>query len=296
MDYFITKEDIPNYLKLPSTFDFDLVDQDLGFGKIFDIFSKEIYLNLKYDFDASKKEIFRLLTKAAIHYSFVMSLPRIKVQITSYGIQEFVQEKMKSSSWWDVRDLGLSLLKIADKNLSDSISKAYQIDDVRNQIPFFPKVTGIINTPSDFESIYSINNSPDVFLMIQPLLQQSLDTKIKKQINEDCLLLVKGNDQLNIYLKKSLVYYSLYYASSFPGFIFLQGAIAIQYDELPWQKSIVLDERTKTNAGNNFLKLADENLKNITDFMKQNSTQFPCYNILSDEMQMRNTGFGISLF
>lgn len=58
----------------------------------------------------------------------------------------------------------------------------------------------------------------------------------------------------------------------------------------------MLDERSKTNAGNNFLKLADENLKNITDFMKQNSTQFPCYNILSDEMQMRNTGFGISLF
>jgi hypothetical protein len=296
MDYYIDSLEVRNYLKLPSTFDFDLVDQDLGFSKIFEFFPKDVYLDLNNGINPIAENIFKMLTKAAVHYAFVFSLPRIKVQITSYGVQEFTQEKMKSSSWWDVRDLGISLVKIADKLVSDSISEAFLMDEIKSEIPIFKNTTGMINTPSELQNIYSINYSPDVFLMMQNLIHQALETKVKLLLNNDCIEKVKENAALFPYLKKSVVYYALSYASGFPAFIFLQNAVAIQYDELPWQKSIILSGSEKLQLGINFRKMADESMKIITDFIKKNPSEFPCYSDPATEMQMRSTGFGISLF
>ncbi|MDR2205758.1 MAG: hypothetical protein LBE36_06360 [Flavobacteriaceae bacterium] len=296
MDYYISKPDSLNYLKLPSAFDFDLVDQDLGFSKIFEFFPKEVYLSLNNGINPIAKTIFEQLTKAAVHYAFVFSLPRIKVQITNFGIQEFTQEKMKSSSWWDVRDLGISLVKIADKLVSDSLSTAFSIEGVKSELPFFQNVSDIISTPAEFQSIYSINHSPEVFVMLQQLIEQSLETKIKRILNDDCVELVKQNPKLLLYLKKALAYYSLSDAAKLRSFTFLQNAVAIQYEELPWQKSIILSDLERSKLGHRFCDLGDENLKIITDFIKKNSAEFPCYSEPIPPMQMRSAGFGISLF
>ena len=37
MEQYITKEQLSEYLILPKTFDWDLVDQEIGFAEIFDI-------------------------------------------------------------------------------------------------------------------------------------------------------------------------------------------------------------------------------------------------------------------
>lgn len=279
MEYFLDKENVKNYLILPSTFDFDLVDQELGFGKIFDIIPEEVYLQLKESTDESEKEIFRLLTKAAVHYSFVLSIPKLKVHITSFGMQEFTQEKMKSSPWWDVRDLGISLLKFADKLFSEAISKISVIEALRELIPFFKKVSPYIKSPAEFELIYSINNSPEVFLLLQQYLEDALLLNVYDKIKKECVEQVFEDEFLKKYLKSALAFYSLYYASLLPSFIFLQSAIALQYDELPWQKTIVLSYDAKIKAGENFLKLGDQNMKIIIDHMKQNPTNFPCYSV-----------------
>ena len=277
MEYYITKEDIKNYLILPSTFDWDLVDQELGFGKIFEIIPLDVYLQLKIATDDDSKEIFRLLTKASTHYSFILAIPKIKVHISNFGIQEFTQEKMKSSPWWDIRDLGLSLLKFADKLFSDAISKISGIDALKSQIPFFQNVSEYISTPSEFESIYSINSSPEVFAMLQKFLKQALLLKIFEKIKPECIAQIKANPELYSFLKDANVFYALYYASLLPSFVFLQNAIVIQYEELPWQKSKVLDPQAKMLSGHNFLKLGDESLKMVIDYIKSHLTDFPCY-------------------
>lgn len=277
MEYYITIEDLEHYLILPKTFDWDLVDQELGFGKIFEIIPEAIYLQIKSSDDTMQKEIFRLLTKSAVHYSFVLSISKIKVHINNTGINQFEQDKLKPAPWWDVRDLGLSLLKFADKLFSDAIDKIVEIPSLKCQIPFFQTVSEHISTPSEFEKIYSINYSPEVFTKLQRFLKQALMLKVYENMKPECTDQIKSNPELYEFFKDAIVFYSLYYASKLPSFVFLQNAVVIQYEELPWQKSQVLSPDAKMMSGKNFLKLADESLKVISDYMKDHSSEFPCY-------------------
>lgn len=292
MEYYITKEDLKNYLILPKTFDWDLVDQELGFGKIFEIIPEAIYVQIRTSFEIKQKEIFRLLTKAAVHYSFVLSIPKIKVHINNTGVSQFEQDKLKPAPWWDVRDLGLSLLKFADKLFSESLDKISDLPDLKSQVPLFQKVSEYISTPSEFESIYSINYSPEVFLMLQRFLKQALMLNIYENIKPECVDQIKANPELYEFFKDAIVFYSLYYASLLPSFVFLQNAVVIQYEELPWQKSQVLSPEAKIMSGKNFLKLANESLKVISDYMKSHSSEFPCYSGPEPDrlMQARDSG------
>lgn len=293
MDYFIDREIVPEYLILPNSFDWDLIDQELGFSEIFEIIPKEIYLQLKTETaDLDKKEIYRLLTKASVLYSFILAIPKIKVHITNYGVQEFVQDKLKAAPWWDVRDLGLSLLKFADKLFSDAITQISGIDDLKAAIPFFENVSEHIKTPAEFDNFYSIKNSPKVYKMLQNYLKQAYSNNILETLKPDCINQITALPELYKFFKQANVFYALHYASLLPNFIFLQNAVAIQYEELPWQKSQVLSPEMKIKSGENFVKLADSSLKVITDYIKRNSSQFPCYSepVPESKPQARSSG------
>ncbi|WP_418124244.1 DUF6712 family protein [Chryseobacterium sp. PTM-20240506] len=292
MEYYIDKITLPEYFILPGEFDWNLVDQELGFSEIFDIVPKEIYLQLKKETEDNKKEIFRLLTKACVHYSFILAIPKIKVHITNYGVQEFTQEKSKAAPWWDVRDLGLSLLKFADKLFSEALTKISEIEELKNTIPFFSNVSEHIKTPAEFEEIYPIKNSPKVFKMLLAYLEQSYSLDILDKIKPECIDQIKAKPELYKFLKQANVCYGLYYASLMPNFVFLQNAIAIQYEELPWQKSQVLSPEMKAKSGKDFIKLGDASMKVITDYIKRNIAQFPCYTgpVPESKMQSRTSG------
>lgn len=292
MEYYIDETTLPEYFILPGEFDWKLIDQELGFSEIFEIIPKEIYLQLKDATDDDKKEIFRLLTKASVLYSFILAIPKIKVHITNYGVQEFIQEKSKSAPWWDVRDLGLSLLKFADKLFSEALTKIAGIEALKNSIPFFSNVSENIKTPAEFEEIYSIKNSPKVFKMLQTYLIQAYSLDVLDKIKPDCIEQIKLKPELYKFLKQANICYALYYASLMPNFVFLQNAIAIQYEELPWQKSQVLTPDMKLMAGKSFIKLGDASMKVITDFIKKNLSEFPCYSepVPESKPQSRTSG------
>ena len=274
MEQYIFKSELKDYLILPNTFDWDLVDQEVGFGKIFDVFSKEIYLNLTTSQQPEEKEIAKLLTKAGVYYSFIFSIPKLKVHISNYGIQDFNQEKVKSAPWWDIRDLGLSMLKIADRSLSDALRLAKNIG---LELPFFEKENPIIGTPSDFEDIYSIGHSVDVYKNLSKYFDTALYIHIYEKIGAECIESILQNDFMKPLFKKAFAFYTLYQASLLPSFTFTQNAVVVQYEELPWQKSVVLDNHTKILAGQNFKALADENIKAILNYMKANAQDFPCF-------------------
>ncbi len=288
MEYFISSENLENYIILPKTFDWDLVDQELGFGKLFETIPKDIYLDLKN----SHENIFRLLTKSAVHFSFVLSIPKLKVHINSTGINQFEQDKLKTAPWWDVRDLGLSLLSFANKLLSEALSLIAEEKNLAEKLPFFKSISKYIKTPEEFENIYSIKHSPEVFQKLQKFIDQALTLKVSELIGLDCLDQILENEELAPALKIALVYYSLYYASLLPSFVFLQNAVVVQYEELPWQKSQVLDAHSKLLSGQNFLKLAENSMKIITTFIKKNKEQFPCYKepLADREIQSRESG------
>lgn len=295
MEHYITPENINEYLILPQNFDWDLVDQELGFGEIFEFIPMQIYCELKDSEVAGEVEIFRLLTKAATHYSFALSIPKIKVHITNYGVQQVNEDKTKTAPWWDVRDLGLSLLKFADKLFSEAITKLSFLEALKERIPFFENVSGDIKTPAEFEKIYSIKNSPKVFSLLQSFLEQSYALNILDKIQPDCLDQIRTKPNLYKILKQANVYYSLYYASLLPNFVFLQNAVAIQYEELPWQKSQVLSFDEKTMSGKQFLKLGDSTIKVITDYIKTHIDEFPCYSGPVPDRQIQAKASGIYL-
>lgn len=295
MEYFIDKETLPEYLILPKDFDWDLVDQELGFLEIFEMIPREIYLQLKDNTDPDKKEIYRLLTKACVLYSFILSIPKIKVHITNYGVQEFVQDRSKSAPWWDVRDLGLSLLKFADKLFSDALTKVSNDTGLKESIPFFDRVSEHIRTPAEFESFYSIKNSPKVYKMLQTYLEQAYSLDILDKIKPGCIEQIQSRPDLYKFLKQANIFYALHYASLLPNFVFLQNAIAIQYEELPWQKSQVLTPDMKMRSGKNFVSLADSSMKVITDYIKKNPDQFPCYTEPVPESKPQSRTSGIYL-
>lgn len=277
MYYQIDKITLPNYLKLPKTFDWNWVDQELGFDKVFAFVPESIYETISQSDEEDQKEIFRLLTKAAVHYAFVLDIPRIKVQVSNFGVDQPNQEKMKTAPWWDVRDLGLKYLKTADQSLSKVLTLISKNAELSAQIPFFENSNPFISTPAEFQSIYSINDSPEVYLMLLPLLKRAmqifLNTKIKPCLISD----LETNTELKELLSSALAFYALYYASEMPSFTFLNNAIVIQYEELPWQKSLILSENYRMRAGQTFLKLAEENVSQIISFIKANPTDFPCY-------------------
>ncbi len=273
MEYFINKSELNNYLILPKNFDWDLVDQELGFRKIFEIVPEDIYLDLKSTHD----EIFRLLTKAAVHFCFVFNIPKIKVHVSSTGIEQYSQEKLKTAPWWDVRDLGLALLKAGDHYFSDAISLIADDEDIKAKLSYFENINEYISTPADFNKIYSINYSSDVFQLLQPFIKQAIDLKMLELVDKECFSHILENQNLSETFKSAVVFYALYYASMLPRFVFLQNAVVVQYEELPWQKSQVLDAQSKLIAGQNFLFLAENSMKMITNYIKNNKDQFPCY-------------------
>lgn len=277
MEYYITELEIRNYLKLPQTFEnWSIVDQDSGFGKIFKVFPEDIYLSFKDSDDDAIKEIFRLLTKAATHYAFILSLPRIKTHITNFGLIEFNSDKTKTSAWWDIRDLGLSFLKEADRCFSEAITKAKDVSEIYSSLPFFVNKK-LIETPGEFEEIYSIGNSVEVFLSMQQFIDRA-HKLIKREYFKTCNISeLNENEEISDSIKQAVIYIALYYASKVTKLVFLQSAIAFQYDELPWQKSMILSQDEKLQAGQNLFKLGKDNLKDVVTFISENKEDFPCY-------------------
>lgn len=278
MEYYISELEIRNYLKLPQSFDnWSIVDQDSGFGKIFKVFPVDTYLSFKDSENEAEKEIFRLLTKAATHYAFILSLPRIKTHITNFGLIEFNSDKTKTSAWWDIRDLGLSFLKEADRCFSDAITKAKNNSDIYSSLPFFQDQKFLIETPAEFEEIYSISNSVEVFLSMQQFLDRA-QKLIKREYFKTCEISeLSENEEISDSIKQALIYIALYYTSKVTKLVFLQSAIAFQYDELPWQKSMILSQDEKLQAGQNLFKLGKDNLKDVVTFITENKEDFPCY-------------------
>lgn len=277
MDYYIQPEKIRDYLRLPDSFDETLINQKVGFeSKIFPFFPKEFIDGIKDSPAEEEKNIYDFILTAGIFYSFILSIPKLKVNISNYGIENFTQAKTKAAPWWDVRDLGISLLKDADMFMSAALDMVNLISDLKAQLPFFTQGNKYLQTPSEVNSIYSIGKSPEVYNLLLPFIDMATEmqllTKLKPCSIDDIM-----NHGLAKKLKKALVYYALYYAAAFPNFIFLTNGVAIQYEELPWQKSVVLSEDRRSSLALNLFNIADQLINSILTWIRNHPDDFPCY-------------------
>lgn len=270
MDNLLTKEEIQELVKLPTNFDIRLIDQEYGFlSKVFPVISEEVFNELK----ESHSTIFRMIAKAGILYSFVLDIPKIKVHISNYGIVHFEQNKTRNANWWDIRDLGLSWVKKADLYLSAGL---YQLSatQYKNRIPFFKTENPLVSF-WNFNNYYSLNDSVSVYEKLLPLLQKNYDKLI--ELFSPC-----GIDTLleDAFLKNKLAEFvmdrTIIDAMDLPYLSFISTGIALQYEELPWQKSVVISVKDIDFIRQRHISNTGDTMKLIFNYLNAHKDKFPC--------------------
>lgn len=275
----LTDQQYRDFVGLSKDFNFDRLKphQETAFRrKIFPYISDEILTELLAS--PQKKSIADLILKAGACYTVVTALPFIKVKISSFGLDKYADEKLKSADWWDVRDLGLSLIKIADEALSDAITLISKDPLLKARVDFFKNISfPPIPTPEEFNNIYSINKSMDVYMNLVPLMRRTWQRSILEKIKTCTIDQLAANADLSFLLKDAIAYYSLAQALKLSQFTFISSALVIQYDELPWQKSLILSEEQKSKLAREFGDIASDSLGSIIKHLKDHPEDFPCY-------------------
>ncbi len=270
MDNLLTREEIQELVKLPNNFDIRLIDQEYGFlSKIFPIISEEVFNELK----ESHSTIFRMIAKAGILYSFVLDIPKIKVHISNYGLVQFEQNKTRNANWWDIRDLGLSWVKKADLYLSAGL---YQLSatQYKNRIPFFKTENPLVSF-WNFNNYYSLNDSVSVYEKLLPLLQKNYDKLI--ELFSPCGIETLLEDA---FLKNKLAEFvmdrTIIDAMDLPYLSFISTGIALQYEELPWQKSVVISVKDIDFIRQRHISNTGDTMKLIFNYLNAHKDKFPC--------------------
>lgn len=276
----LTSEQYKKYIGLHKDFAFEKLEahEETAFRKnIFPYISEEIIDELKSSADETKKKIADLILKAGACYSVVKALPFIKVKITSFGLEKYQQEKMKNADWWDVRDIGLSLVKTADEALSDALSEIAKNPSLKSRCDFFIKHSfAPVPTPEEFNAVYTINKSMDVYLNLVPLMKR-VWLALADQLKDCTMAELSTDEDLLFLLKDAIVYASLGKALKLSQFTFITSGVVIQYEELPWQKSLILSDAQKNNLFEEFRETASDAIGGILKHLKKNPEKFPCY-------------------
>ena len=263
----ITEQKARELVSFPKNFDFELIDQQYGFErKIFSLVDKEVFQEL----ETSNPTAYNNLVTAGLHYSFVLSLPRIKVHLSNYGINQYEQGTTKNASWWDVRDLVLSWLRQADFYLA----KALNLLAEKQELPFFKRSFSLL--PFSETRYYFGEISPEVYLRLSDLMRGALDELLSKMkpCEADVLL---GDDELRGMIMKYCIEKAIADAAAEQGFLFTSTGIVVQYEELPWQKSVVLTDEEKRIFQFRHIRGSERYLTQIWDYLSIYRDKFPCW-------------------
>lgn len=281
MQHSLTNEDLKKYAGVSQYFTLAIILPHIETSfrkKIYPFISADLLTDLKASEDPAKKAIAESIFKAAANYAVVIAIPFVKVKFNSSGIDQYEQDKMKTAPWWDVRDLGLASIKIADECLSDALTAIGKDAVLKSQCDFFKDFSyDPIPTPEEFNKIYTINKSLDVYNLLVPIMKRVWNLSILKKIKNCAVGQILSKPELKDLLKDSLVYFALAFAIRQSQFTFITSGVVIQYEELPWQKSLILTDHAKANLEAEFMSIAGDSLSGIIQFLKDHPEDFPCY-------------------
>lgn len=281
MQHTLTQQDFKDYVGLPKNFGLDVINphQETAFRKkIFPYISSDFLDELKNSSKESDKSISTLVYKAAACYSVIIAIPFIKSKIKSWGIVTNEGDQTKPADWWDIRDIALTLVKIADECLSDALTEIGKDPDLKSKCEFYKSISfSPIPNPQEFNKIYSINKSMDIYILMIPLMQRVWEFSISSKIKNCTLEELENKPVLFSLLKESLVFYSLGNALNLSQFTFITSGVVFQYEELPWQKSVLVSDQEKIRLEKSFLKIATDSISKVLEYLKENKQDFPCY-------------------
>lgn len=179
---------------------------------------------------------------------------------------------MSTANWWDVRDMALTSVQIADRTL------ASVINDLIKQginLPVF-SASPIFATISDFSKIYQIN-SYDAFSKIIPILNDCLELYIRARIKDCTIDDIKADEKAYELLKKALGHYAIYTAVGDGKLSFTSQQVVVMWEQLPWQKSTLLNDKQLNSLMKSSLEKANNYFNLLIEYIKSNKNIFPCY-------------------
>ena len=209
-----------------------------------------------------------LLKKAVANYAVAYAIPFLKVNLSNTGGNYYSDDKMEKSPWWDLRDLGLSSIAMGDRALNDCITQLIEQGKL-------PRTSGIIGSVNEFEKFYSLNSSWEVFTKLQSLIQWMWESVVAPQVTT-CT-----PDDLRAYptiwekLQRTVVLFTVAEAALMNSFSFTATAIVQQWEELPWQKSKILNAAELYSLAKRLQQLARHELAQLKQLLEKEAVA--CY-------------------
>ena len=209
-----------------------------------------------------------LLRKAVANYAVAYAIPFLKVNLSNTGGNYYSDDKMEKSPWWDLRDLGLSSIAMGDRALNDCITQLIEQGKL-------PRTSGIIGSVNEFEKFYSLNSSWEVFTKLQSLIQWMWESVVAPQVTT-CT-----PDDLRAYptiwekLQRTVVFFTVAEAALMNSFSFTATAIVQQWEELPWQKSKILNAAELYSLAKRLQQLARHELAQLKQLLEKEAVA--CY-------------------
>lgn len=218
--------------------------------------------------DTLSGEELELLKKAVANYAVAYAIPFLKVNLSNTGGNYYSDDKMEKSPWWDLRDLGLSSIAMGDRALNDCITQLIEQGKL-------PRTSGIIGSVNEFEKFYSLNSSWEVFTKLQSLIQWMWESVVAPQVTT-CT-----PDDLRAYptiwekLQRTVVFFTVAEAALMNSFSFTATAIVQQWEELPWQKSKILNAAELYSLAKRLQQLARHELAQLKQLLEKEAVA--CY-------------------
>lgn len=274
MPTFTDITEIKKHINVSNNLDIKLLlpYEDTALRKIYEFIPKSEFNTI----EANHSEIYQQIKKTVANYMVAFAIPFIKIHLSNTGGNNFDDNKLKKADWWDIRDYGLSAVRIADESLTVAINELLKTP-VKSKLTLHTSDDGVFTTPQEFSNIYSIGNSWEVFKKLKPIMQYVWKVYIRSRLKKCTLTDLLANTQTKELLQGIIAYYTIAETISNPTFLFTSSGIVLQWEELPWQKSKVIEPKALISLKQNYTIKANELLNILLTHLKENYTEFPCF-------------------
>jgi len=261
---FTNIQEIKQYTNVSNRLDFELLKTYIEEAlrvKVYPYVSKTIVSEASGD-------TLELLKKAVANYAIAYAIPFLKVNLSNTGGNYYTDDKMEKSPWYDLRDLGLSSIAIADRALNNCIELLITEGKLQRS-------NGIISTVNEFEKYYSLNSSWEVFTKLQPIMQWVWESMLAPQLSTCTPNDLRNYSTIWEKLQRTTVFFTIAEAAQVHSFSFTTTAIIQQWEELPWQKSKILNAAEVYAVAQRLQQLARHELAQLKQLLEKEA--IACY-------------------
>lgn len=257
-------QEIKQYTNVSNRLDFDLLKTYIEEAlrvKVYPYVPKTIV-------NAASGDTLYLLKKSVANYAVAYAIPFLKVNLSNTGGNYYTDDKVEKSPWYDLRDLGLSAIAIGDRALNNCIELLITEGKLQRS-------NGIISTVNEFEKYYSLNSSWEVFTKLQPMMQWVWESMLSPQLSTCTPNDLRNYPTIWEKLQRTTVFFTIAEAAQVHSFSFTTTAIIQQWEELPWQKSKILNAAEVYAVAQRLQQLARHELAQLKQLLEKKAVA--CY-------------------